>query len=59
MVVDNLADTEEEAFDMIKRFLSYLPDNVWQMPPRMETSDDPSRMQAGHGSLDSSLEFFP
>jgi len=44
-VVDNLADTEEEAFDMIKRFLSYLPDNVWQMPPRMEAGDDPNRRE--------------
>ena len=41
--VDNLADSEEEAFDMIKRFLSYMPDNVWQMPPRGDTGDDPGR----------------
>ena len=41
--VDNLAETEEEAFDMIRQFLSYLPSNVWQMPPRGETSDDPNR----------------
>lgn len=41
--VDNLADTEEEAFDMIRQFLSYLPSNVWQMPPRGDTSDDPNR----------------
>lgn len=44
-VIDNLVDTEEEAFDMIKQFLSYLPDNVWQMPPRMETGDDPNRRE--------------
>ena len=44
-VIDNLADSEEEAFDMIKRFLSYLPDNVWQMPPRVETGDDPKRRE--------------
>ncbi|MXY58292.1 MAG: propionyl-CoA carboxylase, partial [Gammaproteobacteria bacterium] len=42
-VIDNLADTEAEAFDMVKRFLSYLPDNVWQMPPRVDTGDDPNR----------------
>ena len=42
-VIDNLAESEEEAFDMLKRFLSYLPDNVWRMPPRMETGDDPNR----------------
>jgi acetyl-CoA carboxylase carboxyltransferase component len=44
-VVDNLADSEAEAFDMIKRFLSYLPDNVWQMPPRKETGDIPNRRE--------------
>jgi methylmalonyl-CoA decarboxylase subunit alpha len=44
-VIDNLAETEEEAFDMIKRFLSYLPNNVWQMAPRGDTSDDPHRRE--------------
>ena len=42
-VIDNLAESEVEAFEMIKRFLSYLPDNVWQMPPRLKTDDDPNR----------------
>lgn len=43
--IDNLANSEEEAFDMIKQFLSYLPDNVWQMPPRIEMGDDPNRRE--------------
>ena len=42
-VIDNLAETEEEAFEMIRKFLSYLPSNVWQMPPRIDTGDDPER----------------
>ena len=42
-VVDNAADTEEEAFEQVRRFLSYMPDNVWGMPPRIEPADDPSR----------------
>ena len=42
-VIDNLADTEEQAIEMVKKFLSYLPSNVWQMPPRKEPSDDPDR----------------
>ncbi|MEE9279333.1 MAG: carboxyl transferase domain-containing protein [Myxococcota bacterium] len=42
-VVDNAADTEEEAFEQIRRFLSYLPDNVWELPPRAERTDDPER----------------
>ncbi len=42
-VVDNLAETEEQAFDQIRRFLSYLPSNVWEMAPRIEPTDDPER----------------
>jgi acetyl-CoA carboxylase carboxyltransferase component len=30
---------------MIRQFLSYLPTNVWQMPPRMDTGDDPERRE--------------
>ena len=42
-VIDNLADSEAEAFEMVKQFLGYLPANVWQMPPRTDTGDDPQR----------------
>ena len=42
-VIDNVAENEEEAFSLIRRFLSYMPDNVWQMPPRIEPTDDPDR----------------
>lgn len=42
-VVDNLAENEEEAFQMIRRFLGYLPSNVWEIPPRAETPDDSGR----------------
>lgn len=42
-VIDNVANTEEEAFQMIRRFLSYMPGNVWQMPPRATPEDDPDR----------------
>src|SRR5207302_2825203 len=31
--VDAIAATEAEAFDLIRRFLGYLPQNVWQAPP--------------------------
>lgn len=44
-VIDNLAETEEEAFEIIRQFLSYMPDNVWQLPPRSETEDDPNRRE--------------
>lgn len=33
-VVDNLADSDEEAIALVRRFLSYLPSNVHKMPPR-------------------------
>ena len=32
--VDNLAETEEEAVAMTRRFLSYLPSSVYEAPPR-------------------------
>ena len=38
--IDDVADTEEACFAMIRRFLSYLPTNVWQMPP-VAACDDP------------------
>ena len=42
-VVDNVAENEPDAIAQVKRFLSYLPDNVWEMPPRADSSDDPKR----------------
>lgn len=41
--VDNIAKSEEEAFEQIRTFLSYLPSNVWEMPPVQPSSDDPQR----------------
>ena len=38
--VDNLAESEEEAFEMTRRFLSYLPPSVYETPP-VQTCDDP------------------
>jgi acetyl-CoA carboxylase carboxyltransferase component len=42
-MVDNVAENEREACAIIRRFLSYLPGNVWEMPPRIEPKDDPNR----------------
>ncbi len=42
-VVDNLAVDDADAFDQIRRFLSYLPTNVWESPPVAEIDDDPGR----------------
>jgi acetyl-CoA carboxylase carboxyltransferase component len=41
--VDNVVDSEDEAFEQIRRFLSYLPRNVWEAPSRGTSSDDPRR----------------
>jgi len=41
--VDNEATDEDDALAQIRRFLSYLPNSVWELPPRLATSDDPER----------------
>ena len=43
--VDNLASDEEAAFAEIRRFLSYLPANVWEPLPRTP-ADDPAERRA-------------
>jgi acetyl-CoA carboxylase carboxyltransferase component len=42
-VVNNVAETEPEAIETIRKFLSYLPSNVWELPPRGETTDPVTR----------------
>ena len=44
--VDHAVDTEDEAFDAARRFLSYLPGSIWDVPPRVRTWDDPERRDA-------------
>jgi acetyl-CoA carboxylase carboxyltransferase component len=44
-VVDNPAASEGDAFTQIKRFLSYLPQNVWEIPPCSSPTDDPGRRE--------------
>jgi len=41
--VDNVAENEDDAFDQIRQFLSYLPNTTAEVPPRMETGDPPDR----------------
>ena len=43
--VDNTATSEDECFAMIKRFLSYLPQNVWELPPFVATEDPTDRRE--------------
>ncbi len=45
-VVDAVAADEAEAFGLMRRFLSYMPTNVWELPPvRDDTGDDPNRCE--------------
>ena len=41
--VDNVVDTEDEAFEAARRFLSYLPPSVHALPPVLPSQDDPAR----------------
>ena len=41
--IDDMVSTEAAAFDKAKRFLSYLPQNVNELPPRGPQADDPNR----------------
>src|ERR1700754_4098129 len=43
--VDDAVDTEEEAFARTRRFLSYLPSSVFELPPTVPCSDDPERAE--------------
>jgi acetyl-CoA carboxylase carboxyltransferase component len=44
--VDEAVDTEEAAFACARRFLSYLPSSVYDVPPRGPITDDPARREA-------------
>lgn len=45
--IDNIAKDEDEAIAIIKRFLSFMPVNVWEQAPRTETTDSPNRRDEG------------
>jgi acetyl-CoA carboxylase carboxyltransferase component len=44
-VVDNEVESEDEAFAQIRRFLSYLPSSVYELPPRIASADAPDRRE--------------
>jgi acetyl-CoA carboxylase carboxyltransferase component len=37
--VDNVAANEQEAIEQVKRFLSFMPQNVWELPPLAPAHD--------------------
>src|SRR5258705_3695702 len=43
--VAHAVDTEEEAFACARRFLSYLPPSVFELPPTITCHDDPQRAE--------------
>lgn len=49
--IDNAVDTEDEAIALVRRFLSYMPQNVWELPPREASTDPPDRCEDGLASI--------
>lgn len=43
--IDDEVDSEAEAFERTRRFLSYLPSSVHELPPRGTPADDPARRE--------------
>ncbi|MBX3716225.1 MAG: propionyl-CoA carboxylase [Burkholderiales bacterium] len=43
--IDNAARDEADCFAMIRRYLSYMPGNVWELPPVAATDDPPDRRE--------------
>jgi len=44
-VVDNAVEDEAAAVEAVKRFLAYLPTNVWELPPLAACDDPPQRTE--------------
>ncbi len=44
-LVDNVAEDEADAFRQVRRWLSYLPANVYELPPVEECDDPPDRRE--------------
>ncbi len=49
--VDNVVDSEADAFAAARRFLSYLPPSVHHLPERLQPTDDPKRKEESLISL--------
>jgi acetyl-CoA carboxylase carboxyltransferase component len=49
--VDLVADSEQEAFDLVRRVLSYLPGSVWERAPVVATDDPEERRDEALRSL--------
>lgn len=49
--IHNGAKSEEEAFEQIRRFLSYMPANVWEAPPVTDCADPVDRCEEALASI--------
>ena len=43
--VRNVAENEEDCLKQVRRFLSYLPTNVWELPPQAACGDPVDRCE--------------
>ena len=43
--IHNVAETEDEAFAQIRRFLAFMPQNVWELPPVLPAEDPVNRRE--------------
>ena len=43
--IDNMADDEADCLRQIRRFLAYMPQNVWELPPRSTCGDPVDRCE--------------
>lgn len=41
--IHNAVASEAEAFEQVRRFLSFMPSNVWELPPVTKAGDSPDR----------------
>ncbi|MBX3666396.1 MAG: propionyl-CoA carboxylase [Burkholderiales bacterium] len=49
--IDNVAESEQDCFEQIRRFLSYMPQNVWELPPVVDSGDPVDRCEDALASI--------
>ncbi len=42
---DLIADSDEQAIDMVRQLLQFMPQNCWEKPAAVESADDPERSE--------------
>jgi acetyl-CoA carboxylase carboxyltransferase component len=45
--IDQAVETEAQCFALIRRYLSYMPQNVWELPPLVRNGDPVDRCEDG------------